>query len=395
MRQLRFFGREGELAAVRARFAEGRPLVTIVGPPGAGKTRLAHRLAECEPDVAIVDGIEYDLELARDRVGALPRARTLVTSRSRLRLEGESVVVLSGLDRESAVELFEDRARLLQFDFELTPTIRPLVERIVDRLDRLPAAIELAASRIGVLRPADLLARLEPCVLDLVSTNDAAWSAIPPWARAALMRLATVEGSMSLDVAERTIGHGDHDDAPPPLDVLAFLCDASLVVSEGGRGRTATRLRLLAQTRRDVLRRAEAKVVRTGLRLVSSAPTTPLPPAVDPGPRLVERDAAWCLLPNGDRIDLSTRAHLRRLLARLAQAREERPGTSVASAELLRCGWPGERMTREAGLHRVHVAVAALRKMGLGALLVRDREGYRLAADVDLRGQRGFVATFS
>jgi predicted ATPase len=384
MSGLRFFGRAEELAAVRARFAEGRRLVTLVGPGGSGKTRLAQELAMVAEGLVIVDGLGYVHDGPREQVRAVleerPSARVVVTSRARLHLDEEAVVTVTGLDRAAAVTLFEDRARLVQYDFALTDATWPLVEEIVERLDRLPGAIELAATRIGVLQPADLLRRLSSCVFDALPPLDDAWSAAPPWAHTALVQLATAEDPMSVDVAEALIDVSHHHDAPSTLDVLAYLCDASLVLSEGGPGRTDARLRLLSSTRHHLRARAAAAVTATaGLRLVASrAPTS------DPGTLRVEQAGASFVLPDGTRVDLTTRAPLRRLLVCLAEARATRPGASVGSEELLRRGWPGERMSREAGLHRVHVAVAELRKMGLGALLVRNRSGYSLGSVVDL-----------
>jgi len=88
----------------------------------------------------------------------------------------------------------------------------------------------------------------------------------------------------------------------------------------------------------------------------------------------------WFRVADGPSVDLSRRALLRRLLGRLVDHLESGADSSVDSFGMFEAGWPGETATGESGLHRVHVAVATLRKMGLGPVLVTDTSGYRLAA---------------
>jgi tetratricopeptide (TPR) repeat protein len=88
----------------------------------------------------------------------------------------------------------------------------------------------------------------------------------------------------------------------------------------------------------------------------------------------------WFRVADGATVDLSRRALLRRLLSRLVDHLESGSDTSVDSFGMFEAGWPGETATGESGLHRVHVAVATLRKMGLGPVLVTDPSGYRLSA---------------
>ena len=90
-----------------------------------------------------------------------PRLVLLVTSRAVLHLTGEHVFPVSPLDDDAAVELFEQRARALQSDFEVTAENEGMVREICRRVDGLPLAIELAAARIRSLTPSALLERLE------------------------------------------------------------------------------------------------------------------------------------------------------------------------------------------------------------------------------------------
>ena len=81
----------------------------------------------------------------------------LVTSRAVLHLTGEHVFPVSPLDDDAAVELFEQRARALQSDFEVTAENEGVVREICRRVDGLPLAIELAAAWIRSLTPRALL----------------------------------------------------------------------------------------------------------------------------------------------------------------------------------------------------------------------------------------------
>jgi predicted ATPase len=202
------FGREADAAALEARFAEGR-LVTITGPGGVGKTRLARRfsarrgggawfcdLTSCADASGIVAAVAATLRVkvatgARDPAAALgeaiarrgrvlvvldnferlvahargtlgvwleaaPSARFLATSRVPTGVAGELLFPLDPLARGDAAELFGARVRALVPGFDLEAE-RDTVTSIVDAIDRLPLAIELAATRMTVLSAPQLL----------------------------------------------------------------------------------------------------------------------------------------------------------------------------------------------------------------------------------------------
>ena len=214
-------GRADDLAAVARRVEEER-LVTILGPGGIGKTRLALRFAEerveayaahrgggvwfCDlsdasdaSDIAstvaaavgielegegrgaslaervgraiarrgriliVLDNFEAIVAHAAETVGhwlrIAPSARFLVTSRVALDLTGEQLWSLSPLGRDDAIELFDRRARGVRPSFEARSE-HETVGAIVDAIDRMPLAIELAATRIAVLSASQLHERL-------------------------------------------------------------------------------------------------------------------------------------------------------------------------------------------------------------------------------------------
>jgi predicted ATPase/DNA-binding SARP family transcriptional activator len=264
-------GRDAELEEVAALLRDPAVrLVTVLGPGGVGKTRLAlelaHRLApelrdgaRFVPLAAIDDRDRLEQELAHDDPGAeellvldnfeqlvdaapavadlltgAPGVTVLVTSQAALRLRGEHEVALAPLRVEAAVELFVRRARA--FD-----AADATIAEICTRLDGLPLAIELAAARTRLLTPAAILERLGRR-LDLLTggprdaparqrTLRAAieWShdLLEPPERRLLAQLAVFAGGWPLDGAEAVAGD--------VLDGLETLVDRSLAVRGGDR----------------------------------------------------------------------------------------------------------------------------------------------------------------
>lgn len=105
------------------------------------------------------------------------------------------------------------------------------------------------------------------------------------------------------------------------------------------------------------------------------------------GELVIGKNGDWLRGPSGETHSLATRGPLRRVLLRLVRHHRDHPGERLEADALLEAGWPGERPIREAGLNRVYVAVSTLRKMGLRDVLLRDEQGYRIAADIVVREQ--------
>ena len=217
----RLIGREGELEQLLEAVHAHR-LVTLVGPGGAGKTRLAveaaavlreeHRdgawLVElagvAEPGgvapavavalgasasavpgrqpagstvelivrhlagrslVVVIDNCEHVIgqaaALADILVGSLPALRLITTSREPLGVPGEVLVAVGGLAPPAAVELFVERARAVRPGFTGDERSRQVIEDICRRLDGLPLALELAAARLRALTLATVAERLD------------------------------------------------------------------------------------------------------------------------------------------------------------------------------------------------------------------------------------------
>jgi predicted ATPase len=117
----------------------------------------------------VLDNCEHVIDAAADLVeevlAASVTVTVLATSREGLALDGEQLVAVPGLDGSgddaAAVALFLDRARHVDATFEVGAVDSGVVAEICRRLDGLPLAIELAASRVNVLQPPELLARLD------------------------------------------------------------------------------------------------------------------------------------------------------------------------------------------------------------------------------------------
>jgi predicted ATPase/DNA-binding SARP family transcriptional activator len=97
-----------------------------------------------------------------DLIAGAPRLTVLVTSRVVLHLSGEHVYPVEPLELGAAIALFRERAHAASPHFSPDEVDEEAIRLICERLDGLPLAIELAASRIRVLTPGELLARLDP-----------------------------------------------------------------------------------------------------------------------------------------------------------------------------------------------------------------------------------------
>jgi predicted ATPase/Tfp pilus assembly protein PilF len=129
--------------------------------------------------------------------------------------------------------------------------------------------------------------------------------------------------------------------------------------------------------------------VRLALRLLAAGSARLL---VDPGEGrgdaqalLVTDEARWFRPPGSELQDLRRHALLRRILLAVLEQRRVAPGRGLSVDALVRAAWPGERIKPDAAANRVYVAVAKLRRRGLGTYLLRNDEGYLLDASVPVR----------
>ena len=252
-------------------------LLTLTGPGGTGKTRLAvqaaaelagayphgvwwvplaplgtpglvleaaaqalgatHRLVSEIADrsmLLLFDNFEQVVEAAADLAGLLascPKLDLLVTSREPLHLTGEQEYPVPPLVHEEGVGFFLARARAVKPDFAADET----VSEICRRLDELPLALELAAARVKALSAGQILERLEqrlPLLTGgardlperqrtLRATIEWSYELLSPEEQRLFARLAVFRGGCTLSAAEEV--------ADAALDILQSLVDKSLL----------------------------------------------------------------------------------------------------------------------------------------------------------------------
>ncbi|MFE5210350.1 BTAD domain-containing putative transcriptional regulator [Streptomyces sp. NPDC056600] len=306
-----FVGRDPEIQAIHRDLRASR-LVTLLGPGGAGKTRLSQEAAETLHDldrdrdgvwlaelapvtvpsavpeavltavggrettlyaagaeemrvvserrndalerlaehcsrrrmVLILDNCEHVVDaaarLAEELLARCPHLTVLATSREPLGVPGELVRPVEPLPEPHALRLLADRGAAARPGFtpDSDPDTAVACAEICRRLDGLPLAIELAAARLRMLTPRQLVGRLDdrfrlltsgsrtalPRQQTLRAVVDWSWDLLDEDERAVLARLSVFSGGCDLDAAEAVCG-------PAALDALGSLVDKSLVVA--------------------------------------------------------------------------------------------------------------------------------------------------------------------
>jgi predicted ATPase/class 3 adenylate cyclase len=150
----------GDRASMLSEIAQVLGVAEVAGQPLERTLVAALRVREL---LLVLDNLEHLLDaadLVADLLGTAPGVNVLSTSREPLRLSGEHRIEVAPLEAESARELFLERARAVRADLDVDEQDRAAIERICDQLDGLPLALELAAARIAVFGPRMLEGRL-------------------------------------------------------------------------------------------------------------------------------------------------------------------------------------------------------------------------------------------
>lgn len=235
--------------AVGTVFRHFLPHETLPDTVPEAAARIAEALAS-GPSLMVLDNLEQIPAAAvvvRQLLEAAPELTVLATSRLPLRLEGEHEWPVGPLDEASAVQLFCSRATAADPRFTPSDEDRSTIARLTGVLDGLPLAIELAAARVALVPPDQMLGHLQ-AGLDLLATSSTAvpdrhraiattmrWSLdrLSPGALSLARLLARTEGPFTVEAAEALGGDLPGDLAP--LDCLAELLGASLVRSVPSR----------------------------------------------------------------------------------------------------------------------------------------------------------------
>ena len=194
----------------------------------------------------IWDNVEQVVDVARDILesifGRIDTLTVLVTSRIKLGVECERIIRLDPMSLLESVELFVLRAQQVQPEFALTSGNKESIGRIVEGLDRLPLAIELAAARISMLTIEQIESRLserfdllrgrlrDPKQLALQGALDWSWSLLSEIGQSVLMQCSVFQAGFDLLAAEGVIDLSNFEHAPGIIDVVEALYDDNLLL---------------------------------------------------------------------------------------------------------------------------------------------------------------------
>jgi predicted ATPase/class 3 adenylate cyclase len=347
-----FIGREAELRQLGGHLADAAiRLLTVVGPGGLGKTRLALEAAARTtsqfpdgrwwlslaavhdparvtalvaeslglPDDAgaggiarhlmdrrillVLDNAEHLLPalspIIADLLPTSGRSVALVTSREPLKLAAEHVVRIPVLSEDDAESLLISRAAALGATIGPSQALRSLVSR----LDRLPLALQLAASRLPLLTVEQILERIsqrldlftgpvdaDPRQRTLRATIEWSHDLLSEPERTLFRRLAAFEGGCTLEAAEAVAG--------ARLDTLQALIDRSMVEREDEPGFAAPRFRMLDSIGQYALERLADSGEEEDVRARHAAWFRDLAERVDEQLRAGEPEERWVGLLN-------------------------------------------------------------------------------------------------
>jgi len=246
-----------DLSEARDRDAMAAAVAKALGfplAPGDAIKQLGHAIAARGETLMVLDNFEQLVAFAGETVGAwmkaAPKARFVVSSRELLRVEDETVFEVPPLRTpktgddaarsSEAVELFVVRARQSRPGWEPSADELNAIVELVKQLDGMPLAIELAAGRMGVLTPSQLVQRLPQRFALLVDRKGAverqatlrgaidwSWNNLTPGEQSALAQLSVFRGGFSAEAVEAVVAMAAPADTA--LGALMSLRAKSLV----------------------------------------------------------------------------------------------------------------------------------------------------------------------
>ena len=295
-RQGRLVGRAHEVAQLKQKVQEHR-LISVIGTAGVGKTHLVLEVLNQWHNEKQQEAIFCDLSTAHDELGVLqniaktlsinlssidplqqierelkkknnmlmvldnaeqvikpvglvisqilrtiPNLKIITTSLLKLGIIDEYIVRIRPMSVLEGVELFINRAQRADQDFTLTDQNRTTVGNIVQKLDCLPLAIELAAARVSTLPVSEIKNRLSErfSLLQgklrdtekqqaLIGALNWSWDLLSPIEQTAFAQCSVFKGGFTLEAAESVIDVSSFPKAPYIIDLLEALCDDNLL----------------------------------------------------------------------------------------------------------------------------------------------------------------------
>ncbi|MBW3663763.1 MAG: LuxR C-terminal-related transcriptional regulator [Actinobacteria bacterium] len=244
----------------------------VQGQPGESLIETLQRSLRERHTLVIVDNCEHVIEVAAKLVDAVvhacPGVDVLATSREPLGIDGETAFRVPSLSlpaddassigavgQTEAAQLFVDRARSVRPNFRLTEVNTPAVAQVCRRLDGIPLAIELAASRVRMLSPEQIADGLTdrfrlltggprtavPRQRTLEASVEWSYGLLSDQERLVLARLSAFAGTFGLDGAEQ-VCTDEGINSYQVLDLLSVLVDRSLVQVDESTGDARYRL---------------------------------------------------------------------------------------------------------------------------------------------------------
>jgi non-specific serine/threonine protein kinase len=269
-----------DLASLSDAFLIAAAALSALGGPGQAGRPAIDTLIDFlmrRSTLVVLDNCEHLLDGCAELVGRLlsacPDVKVLATTREAMNIPGEVLwkvrplsipdedCALDGLRSSEAVELFTDRTRAVEPDFEITAQNAAVVTQICRRLDGMPLAIELAASRVRSIAVHELSSRLDDrfhlltggarTTLARQRTLEATvtWSydLLSEEERVLFDRLSVFSGGCTTDSARRVCSGGAVSEERV-LELVGLLADRSMLVADK-HGQRMTRYRMLETLR--------------------------------------------------------------------------------------------------------------------------------------------------
>jgi serine/threonine protein kinase/tetratricopeptide (TPR) repeat protein len=288
-------GRTLKLQAITSQIDEGKRLITLVGTAGVGKTRLALEVADkvrsrfdriifcdlteatdplgiarligrsiqvqlrpkdplahlsellaSQPTLLILDKVEQIAtdtgRICNEWLNTINHLHILCTSRMKVNGPHEHIILIRPLSLLESIELFHRRGTAADSRFSLRLDNVALVTTVVEKLDRLPLAIELAAARLNILSLDQIVARMNERFSLLRSRDrdghalqtalDWSWDLLQPWSKAVLSQVSIFRGGFDLAAVNQVVSVEPWSNRPAMFDLLLELVENCLLRKE-------------------------------------------------------------------------------------------------------------------------------------------------------------------